>query len=172
MSLRPFQRAFAPRVIISHDQNANENEHLDQSELSEREVVAHKDYRPRQQEDRLHVEDQEQHGNDVVSDAKSFVRLGGRINATFVRTHLSFFVLDRAQEPTENNRKNWEHNGDRKKDHDRPIRCDWTANCSLSCISYFLKKHVLAEESSGKYLDRKHSKRRLRTLSTHHFYED
>src|ERR1041385_1251816 len=44
LSSRPFQRTLAPRVVITHHQNRDKNEHLEQRELREREVVAHEDY--------------------------------------------------------------------------------------------------------------------------------
>src|SRR5438105_2980366 len=52
-SLGPLQCAFAPGVVITDDEDADEDEHLDQPE--QRQLVV--DDGPRKQEDRLHVED-------------------------------------------------------------------------------------------------------------------
>src|SRR3977135_2137537 len=63
----PFQSTFAPGVIITHYQHSYKDTHFDQGEQSEREILAHKDNRPRQQKDRLDIEDQKKHGHDVVT---------------------------------------------------------------------------------------------------------
>src|SRR5438445_2046039 len=55
----PFQRAFAPRVIQTYNQNPDEDKHLDQRKLGKRKIIAHKDDCPGQQKDRLDVENQE-----------------------------------------------------------------------------------------------------------------
>src|SRR6266700_7635352 len=47
-NLSPFQRAFTPRVIITNDQDSNEDKHFHQRKLREREIVAHENNRPRQ----------------------------------------------------------------------------------------------------------------------------
>src|SRR5205823_4546222 len=58
--LRPFERAFAPRVVVTNNQDTDEDKHLDQRELSERKIITHENDSPRQQKDRLHVENQKQ----------------------------------------------------------------------------------------------------------------
>ena len=55
-SLCPFERAFAPRVIITDYQNADEDEHLDQREFGKRKIIAHEDDGPGQKKDRFDVE--------------------------------------------------------------------------------------------------------------------
>ena len=59
--LRPFQRAFAPGIVITDHRYPDEHEHLDQAE--KRQLVI--DHRPRKQEYRLDVEYQKQHRHDV-----------------------------------------------------------------------------------------------------------
>src|SRR5260370_24426476 len=71
---RPFKRAFAPGVVQTHNQNPNEDKHLDQRKLRKRKIIAHKDNCPGQQKDRLDVEDQKQHRDDVIAHGKAIVR--------------------------------------------------------------------------------------------------
>ena len=89
--LSPFEGAFAPRVVITDYQNSDEDEHLDQRKLREREIVAHEDDRPGQQKDRLNVENQKQHRDDVEPHGEAIVRAGFRIDAALVRPHLVLF---------------------------------------------------------------------------------
>src|SRR3712207_1577075 len=53
--LSPLQGALAPDVVVADDEDADEDERLDERELSEGELVAHEDDGPGQQEDGLHV---------------------------------------------------------------------------------------------------------------------
>src|SRR5947209_19837676 len=80
-SLGPFQRALAPGVVVADDEDADEEEHFEERELCEREVVAHEDDRPGEQEDGLHVEDQDEHRDDVEPDGEAVVRLGRGVHA-------------------------------------------------------------------------------------------
>src|SRR6185369_14586602 len=90
----PLQRAFAPCVIVTDDQNPDEHKHLEQRKLREREIVTHKNYHPWQQKDRLDVENQEQHRDDIIAHREALVRLGRRIDAALVRPHLVLLVFD------------------------------------------------------------------------------
>src|SRR2546423_13142225 len=101
MSLCPLQRAFAPRVVITDNQNADKDEHLDQRELGEREILAHENDRPGQEEDRLNVENQKQHRDDVVTHCEAFVRAGYRIDAALVRPHLVLLIFHRSKKAAE-----------------------------------------------------------------------
>src|SRR6266446_6782902 len=89
-TLRPFQRALAPRVVITNYQNSDEDKHLNQRELCKREIFAHKYDCPGQQKDRLDIEDQKQHRNDVITHRKAIMSARFRIDATFVGPHLVF----------------------------------------------------------------------------------
>jgi hypothetical protein len=46
--LSPFQRAFAPGVIVTNHQNSDEDKHLDECEFRKRKVVTHENDRPGQ----------------------------------------------------------------------------------------------------------------------------
>src|SRR5215212_6131324 len=97
----PFERALAPRVVVADDEYAYEDEHFQERELREGEVVAHEDYRPGEEEDGLHVEDEEEHRDDVVANGEAVVRLGRRVYAALVRAHLRLAVEHRAHEAAE-----------------------------------------------------------------------
>src|SRR6185369_8030243 len=105
--LCPFQRAFAPGVVVTNDQNSDEDKHLDQGELRKRKIVAHEDDRPGQQKDCFDVEDEEEHGYDVITDRETIVRSGLGIDAAFVRSHLVFLIFPRTQKPADDQRQNW-----------------------------------------------------------------
>src|SRR5262249_8142298 len=63
-ALHPLQRAFFPHPDVANNQNRQEDKHFDQAEEAE-ELEADG---PREQEDRFHVEDHEQDGDDVITD--------------------------------------------------------------------------------------------------------
>ena len=121
MSSGPFERSFAPGVVITNNQDSDKNKHLDQSELGEREVISHENDSPWQEKNRLNIEDQKQHRDDVIPHGKSIMGIRRRIDAAFVRTHLGLFILTRAQEPAENYRENGENDRHYKEDHYRPV---------------------------------------------------
>src|SRR5688572_9604071 len=163
---RPLQRAFTPGVIIANYQNSDKHKHLEQRKLREGEVVAHEDYRPRQQKDCLDVKNQKQHRDDVVAHGKTFVSFGCRVDAALVRTHLALFILDRSQEPAKDDRQHRKDHSHGKKDHDRPIGCYRAADI-LCCRRYCLKKHRFpVQEERVTSLTTQNSKRRSRLLST------
>src|SRR5947207_8197392 len=64
----PVEPALAPDVDVRHEHEPDEYRHLDQPEQPER---AERD-RPREQEDRLDVEDDEQHRDQIELDAEAF----------------------------------------------------------------------------------------------------
>src|SRR6266850_337603 len=126
--LGPFQCAFAPRVIVTNYQNTDEDKHLNQRKFCEGKIVAHENDGPWQQKDRLHVEDQKQHGDDIVTNRESRMRVRSRIDATLVWPHLSLPIFCGTQKPSQNNRQNWKGNGHHKEDHHRPVSRDWCAD--------------------------------------------
>src|SRR6266446_9642839 len=87
-TLRPFQRALAPRVVITNYQNSDEDKHLNQRELCKREIFAHKYDCPGQQKDGLDIEDQKQHRHNVITHGEAFVSASLRIDAALIRPHL------------------------------------------------------------------------------------
>ena len=66
-ALRPLQRPLAPGVVITNNQDTDKYKHLDQGKLGKAEIVAHKDDGPGQKENRLYIENQKQHRDDVVA---------------------------------------------------------------------------------------------------------
>src|SRR5438309_3126482 len=105
--LGPLQRAFAPSVIIANHQDADENKHLDERELGEREIFTHEDDCPRQQKDRLHIENQKEHRDNVIAHRKAIVRLSRRIDAALIRPHLFLSKLDGPQKTPEDYWQYW-----------------------------------------------------------------
>src|SRR6476659_5613575 len=65
---RPVQPALAPDVDVDHEHERDEHRHLSQAEQPE---LADRD-RPGEEEDRLDVEDDEQHRDDVELDREPF----------------------------------------------------------------------------------------------------
>jgi len=130
--LCPFERALPPGVIISNDQNADEDKHLDECELSEGKISAHENDCPGQKENCLDIEDQKQHRDDVVPHCESLVRAGFGIDAALVRAHLVLAIFHWPQKSAEDERQHGE--GDRKneKDHHRQICRRWPAD-SVRC---------------------------------------
>ena len=99
--LRPFKRAFAPRVVITNHQDPYEDEHLDKRELREREIIAHENDCPGKQKNRLDIEDQKQHRHDVIAHREAIVGSGLRIDTALVRSHLIFPVFPGPQKSAE-----------------------------------------------------------------------
>src|SRR6266496_1567855 len=92
--LGPLECAFAPGVVVTNDQDGDENKHLEQGKFGEREIVAHENNRPGQKKDRLDIKDQKQHRDDVITHRKSIMCFSHRIDTTLVRAHLLLFVID------------------------------------------------------------------------------
>src|SRR6185503_798362 len=82
--LRPLERALPPRVVVAHNEYADEQQHLDQSK--HRKAVI--DHRPRKKENGLDVEDQKQHRDDIEPDGEPIARVANRINAALVGQQL------------------------------------------------------------------------------------
>src|ERR1700687_2548210 len=78
--LYPFQGAFFPDPDVADDQNEEEDQHFDQSEYAQRFEL----HRPREQENSLHIEDDEQDGHDVVPNRIAATGAVYRINAAFI----------------------------------------------------------------------------------------
>src|ERR1051326_3712165 len=138
---RPLQRAFAPGVVVTDDQNRDKNKHLDEGKSCKGKVISHEDNRPRQQEDRFDVEDQEEHRDDVVTDGEPLVRFGRRIDAALVGPHLVLLVFDGTQKAAEDDRQDGKNYSYAEKNHDRPVSCDRTAGSWRGCGRNRLKKH-------------------------------
>ncbi len=137
---RPLKRALPPRVVIPDDENRDEYKHLDKGKLRKREVVAHKDYGPGQQENCFDVENEKQHRDDVIAHGETLVGFGRWIDAALVRPHLVLFVLDWPQKSPEDDGQHGKDHGHAEEDHYRPVGCDRAAD-SLSCRRCCLKKH-------------------------------
>lgn len=95
MLSRPLQRTFAPSIVVAHNEDRYEDKHLNERKLRKREVVTHEDYRPRKQKDRFDVENQKEHGYDVVTNSEAIMSFSSRVDAALIGSHLAFFVLNR-----------------------------------------------------------------------------
>src|SRR5215213_309725 len=157
---RPLERALPPCVIISNDENRDEHKHFDERKLRKREVVAHEDYGPGQQENRFDVENEKQHRDDVIAHGETLVSFGRRIDTALVRPHLVLLILDGSQKSAENNGQHGKDHGHGEKDHYRPVGCDRAADI-LSCSRCCLKKHSVLQDPCLR-----NSKRRVSLLST------
>jgi hypothetical protein len=85
--LEPFQSAFAPGIGQTADQDQDENQHLDQRKNRAETLVRD---RPRQQEDRLDIEDRKHQRIDVVLGLELHPRIAICLDPALVR-----FRLDR-----------------------------------------------------------------------------
>jgi len=81
MLSHPLQRALLPDPDVTDDQNTEEDQHLQQSEQSKELEL----YRPRKEKDGLHVEDNEQDGDNVVANGVASAGPVDWINTAFVR---------------------------------------------------------------------------------------
>src|SRR4051794_15752570 len=84
MSSYPTQHALAPRVHEPKEQNEHEDTHLDQAETG----VPLQLRRPRKDEHCLYVEDDEEQGEDVVTDLALRPSFADRVHTTLVRGQL------------------------------------------------------------------------------------
>src|SRR5215468_10160332 len=83
-NLHPFERAFFPDPDVAHDQDAEEDQHLNEPENSQRLEL----HRPGKQEDRFDVKNDKQDGDDVVTDGVASAGVVVGIDAAFVRHEL------------------------------------------------------------------------------------
>src|SRR4029079_3831022 len=98
---RHLERALPRRAAVTNDENRDEHKHFNERKLRKREVVAHEDYGPGQQENRFDVENQKQHRDDVIAHGETLVGFSRRVDAAFVRPHLVFLILDGSQKSAE-----------------------------------------------------------------------
>src|SRR5262249_51649650 len=78
--LNPLERALLPGPYVTHHQDQQEDEHFGYAEPAEGAVFD----RPRKQEDRFHVEDHKQDGDDVEAYGIPAARIGSRLDAALV----------------------------------------------------------------------------------------
>src|SRR5580700_2848913 len=78
--LHPLQSAFTPNPDVADDKDAEENEHLNQSEGAERFEL----HRPGEQKNGFHIEDHEEDGNNVIADGVTATGAIDGIDAAFV----------------------------------------------------------------------------------------
>src|SRR5512135_512450 len=99
--LRPVQGLALPAVEVAHDQDDQEDQHLDEPE--EAEPVEHD--RPGEEEDRLHVEDDEEDGDQEVPYGEAGVEGRGRgLDAALVGLELRRVGFSGLQGPREDDR--------------------------------------------------------------------
>src|SRR5437867_13175326 len=72
-SLIPLERAPLPYVNVSHEQDQDEDEHLDEEKAGARSTIPHEDDRPRDQKHRFDVEENEQHRDEIKLDGEALV---------------------------------------------------------------------------------------------------
>src|SRR5579864_7716216 len=80
----PLQCALLPDPDVTDDQDAEEDEHLEQSEQAKCLEL----HGPGKEENRLHIEDHKQDGNNIVANGVAASRAVDRINAAFVGQEL------------------------------------------------------------------------------------
>src|SRR5437588_1369482 len=145
----PFQRAFFVQPYVSDQQNPEEHEHRNQRKQSH--VCYHPaavQNRPRNQEHCLHVEHDEQHGNDVKPYGIASAGMALRSNPALVRFQLR---ARRSGRRPDQLRKNERHRG--KRHNERRINQDGEigtghTNLTHSILSFFsiLVSCLLLEE--------------------------
>src|SRR5882762_492823 len=78
--LDPLQRTFSPDPDEPDDQDEQENQHLHQSKKTQSLEL----HCPGEEEDSLHVEDDKQDSNDVITDGIASTRAVDRVDAALV----------------------------------------------------------------------------------------
>src|SRR5664280_2520292 len=86
LRLNPFQRALLPYPDVSHDQDAEKDQHLQQTEQTQQLEL----HGPGKQEDGLHVEDHKQNGDNIKTDRVAATRAVEGRDAAFVGHQLGF----------------------------------------------------------------------------------
>src|ERR1700730_4379441 len=82
--LHPFERSLLPDPYVANDEDAEKDQHLDQSEAAESLEL----YGPWKQENRFHIEDHEQYGDDVITHGVASAGAVVGIDAALVRHQL------------------------------------------------------------------------------------
>src|SRR4029079_348272 len=113
----PTQHALAPRVHEAKEQDEHEDTHLDQPEAG----IPLELRRPRKDEHCLHVEHDEQQGEDVVTDLALGPTLTDRVDAALVRGQLlDAWLVGLATRENPQQRAS-QHQGDRPEPDDRQV---------------------------------------------------
>ena len=110
-NLNPIERAALPQPDVAHDQDAQEDEHLDQAKESQ-DVVLNS---PRKQINRLDVEDDKENGDEVIAHGVAAARIGLGHQLLFAGWRGGAYEL---QEPQRGQRKD---SGKRGEDEDGSI---------------------------------------------------
>src|SRR4051812_37403425 len=144
----PLKGAFLPGIVVAHDQDEDEHQHLDQAE--EQQLV--EDDGPRKHEDGLDVEDDEQHRHEVVPDAVPLACPGDRLDAALVRLELHLVVFFRADEPGNHKREKREAGGNDDENGDRNVRRrHWEADAEsrwfITCDLRGVKKRTRSRKT-------------------------
>jgi hypothetical protein len=113
----PLQRAFLPNPDVSHDQDAQEDQHLKQAEQAERLELD----RPREKKDGLDVEDHEQDGDNVITDRVAPTSTVDRVNPALVRHELGAVGIVRTNQAGEHQRDGDQNSDDSDENENRDV---------------------------------------------------
>src|SRR5262249_19660607 len=89
----PIDHALLPYIAKAHEHDADVDQHLPEAEPA---VVAQQvlvDNRPGDQEDRFHVEQDEEHRDEIELHREAVLRVSRRRDAAFIRLHLHAAVF-------------------------------------------------------------------------------
>src|SRR5436309_137848 len=112
---RPLECPLAPGVKPAEEQQDDEDHHLDETEPAER----IEDDGPRVNEDRLHVEDDEENSNDVVSDGDPVARAGDTGDTALIGGELDAVGPLRANQGAGGDHPDSHRAGHREGEHDK-----------------------------------------------------
>src|SRR5260370_26401642 len=112
--LHPVERSLLPEPYVADDEDAEKDQHLDQSEAAEGPELNG----PWKQENRFHVEDHEQYGDDVITHGVASARAVVGIDAALVGHELDAVRTLRADNCRDQQRDRNQDTDDGEKEED------------------------------------------------------
>src|SRR5690349_19947884 len=113
----PFQRSLLPGIPKADQENGDEHHHLDQSDEPQPPEI----HGPGKEEDEFDVEDDEEHGDDVVAHRKLDTGIGEQRAAAFVRLELRAIRPPRPEDAARQEGDRSEAERDHDEDQDRDV---------------------------------------------------
>src|SRR5262249_32033514 len=114
----PVERALLQQIEVAHEQDEDEEQHLDQAvqpELAER-------HGPRVEEHRLDVEEDEEHRDQIELDREAGARVADRLDAALIRSELGRVLPPRHDERGHADRAGGEQQRHREEHQHRQVR--------------------------------------------------
>src|SRR2546426_9024369 len=117
----PLERAPLPYVNVSHEQDQDEDEHLDEEKAGGRGATPHEDDGPRDQKHGFDVEENEQHCDEVELDGEALVGAAEGRHAAFVGPLLDVGRAPRPEEMRSHDQRRRRDDGETEQHEERDI---------------------------------------------------